>query len=791
MFIRSLRNRIAVFFSLLFAVVLGTAFVVTTTVGTRIAHLQNIDDLKTGQRVYDHYVKDHRDQLIQSANLLTGDFGFRSAVTSNDMPTIVSVLENHRQRIGADLMMLFSLDGTPETDNYGQRMSQVPPEMQQLFNEAQLRGSSAELVLIDNVAYNIVVVPVRAPEPVAWIALGFVINDAFAQSLGSLMSLEISFIERKDNDHWQVLASSLHGASNSQFDNKITTKVMHDISFGGELVEIDGYDTLMVVLTNTADTTIMVALQRSVAEAIERFRPLRETLLLLAGISLLLTSIASFPIARGITRPMMSLAAVARRMQQADYSHTSNVEVEGDDEIKAFATTFNHMREAIIARESDIQRLAYQDVLTELPNRTKFHQYLDELVQKSRQKGAVFVVLMLDIDRFKEVNDTLGHESGDQLLKIAGKRLSGSLRKSDIIARLGGDEFGILLPNSSSEQGLLLIRRIQNMFNEHVTLEKQPVDVGVSIGMALFPDHGDDAHTLLRRADIAMYTAKRNRSSHAIFDPEQDAYRREHLHLLGELRHAIDVDELMLVYQPKITVADERVVGVEALTRWNHPQRGIMLPGSFIPFAEHTGAIRLVTRWVIDRTLRQCGIWQTRGIRLTVSFNVSVRDLLDHELPQVLEVGLRQYGVPAGQVYIEITEGSLMEDPVKVRAVLGKLRELGVQLAIDDYGTGYSSLAYLKDLPVSELKIDRAFIMDIAANRGDMAIVRSTIELGHNLGLSVVAEGVEDADQLAILQELGCDQAQGYYFGKPMSEDVLEQWLSERHSPDRCGTGAS
>jgi signal transduction histidine kinase len=361
MFIRSLRNRIAVFFSLLFAVVLGTAFVVTTTVGARIAHLQNIDDLKTGQRVYEHYITDHRDQLIQSASLLTGDFGFRSAVTSNDMPTIVSVLENHRQRIGADLMMLFSLDGTPETDNYGQRMSQVPPEMHQLFIEAQLRGSSAGLVLINSIAYNIVVVPVRAPEPVAWIALGFVINDAFAQSLGSLMSMEISFIERKDNDRWKVLASSQPAASNSQFDNKITAKVVHDISSGGELVEIEGYDTLMVPLANTVDTTIMVALQRSVAEAIERFRPLRETLMLLAGFSLLLTSIASFPIARGITRPMRSLAAVARRMQQADYSHTSNVEVEGDDEIKAFATTFNQMREAIIARESDIKRLAYQD----------------------------------------------------------------------------------------------------------------------------------------------------------------------------------------------------------------------------------------------------------------------------------------------------------------------------------------------------------------------------------------------------------------------------------------------
>jgi diguanylate cyclase (GGDEF)-like protein len=449
------------------------------------------------------------------------------------------------------------------------------------------------------------------------------------------------------------------------------------------------------------------------------------------------------------------------------------------------------MREAIINRESDIQRLAYQDVLTELPNRTKFQQYLDELVQESRHKGYVFVVLMLDFDRFKEVNDTLGHESGDQILKIAGHRLSGLLRKSDIIARLGGDEFGILLPNSSSEQGLLLIGHIQDMFKEHVTLEQQPVDVGVSIGMALFPDHGDDANTLLRRADIAMYTAKRARSGHAIFDPEQDAYRREHLHLLGELRHAIEVDELMLVYQPKINVTDDRVVGVEALTRWNHPQRGIMLPCNFIPFAEHTGAIRLVTRWVIDKALRQCGMWQTSGIRLTVSFNVSVRDLLDNELPKILEVGLRQYGVPAGQVYLEITEGSLMEDPVKVRAVLDNLRKLGVQLAIDDYGTGYSSLAYLKDLPVSELKIDRAFITNIVTNPGDIAIVRSTIELGHNLGLSVVAEGVDDADQLAILQELGCDKAQGYYFGKPMSADVLEQWLSERHNPDRCGTESS
>jgi EAL domain-containing protein (putative c-di-GMP-specific phosphodiesterase class I) len=326
---------------------------------------------------------------------------------------------------------------------------------------------------------------------------------------------------------------------------------------------------------------------------------------------------------------------------------------------------------------------------------------------------------------------------------------------------------------------VVVANKIHKALEEPFVIEGHTMDMAASIGIARFPTHGEDSSALLRAADVAMYEAKRTKARFAIYDPSHDVRRQEFLTLLGELRRAVEAGELVLHYQPKMNLVEGRVTSVEALVRWRHPTRGFVQPADFIPFAEQTGYISAITRWVLERSIEQCGVWERTGLRIRMCVNVSARDLQSgDELVSQVSAGLAAAELPAGMLCLEITESALMEDPLSAQSTLRKLRELGVTTSIDDYGTGYSSLAYIKQLAVNELKIDRAFVGGMEADRRNAAIVRSTIELGHNLGLTVVAEGVETEHELAELRRFGCDEAQGYFFARPMAAPALERWLS-------------
>ena len=356
------------------------------------------------------------------------------------------------------------------------------------------------------------------------------------------------------------------------------------------------------------------------------------------------------------------------------------------------------------------------------------------------------------------------------------------MSSSECVARLGGDEFAILL--QSQDRGVAeLAREIIATLEKPILYKDQPLDVGTSIGIAHYPEHGSDAQTLVRNADIAMYVAKRNKTGFAIYDPNYDTSQQEHLSLLGELRRAVERDELRLYYQPKVSLSSENVSAVEALLRWQHPQRGVVSPGLFIPFAEHTGYIKVLTRWVLREAIRQCGAWIKQGLRLQVSVNISARDLMNRELPDMISGMLAEHGVPASHLCLEITESGFMDDPAHAQKVLERLSALGLKLSIDDYGTGYSSLSYIMKLPVQELKIDQSFIRHMVGDDDISTIVRSTIELGHNLGLKVVAEGVEDAAEWKMLQTLGCDDAQGFFMSPPLDPDSLAAWMKKHQTP--------
>ena len=508
----------------------------------------------------------------------------------------------------------------------------------------------------------------------------------------------------------------------------------------------------------------------------------KSRLQMLLASSLVIVLILGIALARELTKPLQLLVEATKMIKNGDYS--VKVPMMHRDEIGELAETIDLMREHVGEREDEILKLAYADSLTDLPNRVLFDDRLNTAVALCERREESFAVLILDMDRFKYINDVLGHESGDTVLKVVAARLQVTLRQSDTVARLGGDEFALLLHEVSDLAIMTAVNRITAVFEKPVSLNNQPVDIGCSIGIACYPQHGKDASTLLRRADMAMYSAKRSDTPYAFYDPGCEEHREEHLSLLSEIKRAIEMDELQLFYQPKVTLGDSSVLSVETLIRWQHPNRGLVPPDEFIPFAEQTGAIRLITRWVIANAAAQARSWGDQGLMIKMSLNISARDLLDSDFSAYVDKRLQESGVHPSMICMEITESALMEDPIKARRTVEELHNLGLSISIDDYGTGYSSLAYVKNLPVNELKIDREFIKNMIENEEDVAIVRSTIELGHNLGLKVVAEGIEREEEMQMLKDFGCDQAQGYLISKALTATDMEKWISNnRTSP--------
>jgi diguanylate cyclase (GGDEF)-like protein len=426
--------------------------------------------------------------------------------------------------------------------------------------------------------------------------------------------------------------------------------------------------------------------------------------------------------------------------------------------------------------------LAEHDALTGLPNRTLFQRRAAAAIDAARRDGGTAAVVLADVDRFKEVNDTLGHHNGDALLRELGSRLAGGVRPGDTVARLGGDEFGLVLPGIGSDEIQPLLDRLRAVLEAEATVGTLPLSPEASFGYALAPADGTDVDTLLRRADMAMYLAKGTRSGTARYDRERDHYDAAQLALVAELRRAIETDELVLYYQPKAELRTGRVCAVEALIRWQHPARGMVPPDAFLPVAEQTGLIDALTGWVLAAALTQIVAWGPAFEGLSMSVNVSARNLARLDFADTVLAALSTAGVPASCLVVEITETALMTDPEVAADVLARLSVAGVRISVDDFGQGQTSLGYLSTLPLHELKIDKSFVSDLPDNLGHAAIVRSVVDLGHNLGLQVVAEGVETHETVALLTATGCDVAQGYLLARPMPAADLEPWLDSHRA---------
>ena len=430
-------------------------------------------------------------------------------------------------------------------------------------------------------------------------------------------------------------------------------------------------------------------------------------------------------------------------------------------------------------RENEYQ--AYHDHLTGLPNRLLFRERLGEAIDAAASDGRRIAVMLMDLDHFKEINDSLGHHVGDQLLAAVGPRLANTLREDDLMARLGGDEFGVLVPDvPDDETAISIARRLIEGLHHPVTVEELDLDVSASIGIAFYPDHATDADSLLQHADVAMYESKEAGTPFEIYDERVDTHKPELVMLVSQVRPGIDQGQFRMYYQPKIRLSDGRVAGAEALIRWHHPALGRLAPGDFLPLIEKTVLLEPLTHWALNDVLRTWRQWSEDGIRIPVAVNVSPRTLLDADLPDVVGQLLDRWGVPPRFLRLELTENFLVADSGRSDAVLHGLSRVGVGLSIDDFGTGFSSLSYLKRLPIEEIKVDRSFVSHMLERVEDFTIVRATVELGRNLGLRVVAEGVQDRDTFDRLGDFGCDEAQGFYLSRPLEPEDFWEWLSTR-----------
>ncbi|WP_439440986.1 putative bifunctional diguanylate cyclase/phosphodiesterase [Roseateles sp. DB2] len=717
-----------------------------------------------------------------AAELLAADYGFRQALGSSqasaeqaDIETLRDALNNNGERVSAALVAYADVTGRLVAATRDQAELYLP-----LLKRQNPDPEQATLVLVDREIMQVVTVPVRAPMTIGHVLMGFRLDEVPLLDLKRLINVDAMFVTG-EHGRWQesvsVVEDSERGPAFSNAMAELSPGQSVQREWGGQHWRVRLLPLPQELAGNRQIGAVMWA---SFDEAVAPYRQLQWSLLALTAAGIAAFAMGSVFTARRISRPIASLTQCAQRLGAGDYDTPV---ASGSDlgEVAELARSFEAMRLGIREREEQVHRLAYWDPLTGLPNREQFSQRLQERLQASEAPCAV---LMLDLDRFKHVNDVLGHRLGDQLLCGVADRLSELCRGSQsLLARLGGDEFALLLEGADEEAALAMADRIQRDFEQSLHIEDQTVDLGAGIGIVLYPRQARDASSLLSRAELAMYAAKQRQSGSQLYSPSLDAGSQESLSLLGELRRAVEGGQLRLFLQPKVDLRSGQVISAEALVRWEHPQRGLVPPMQFIPFAEQTGFIRQLSAWVVAASARAWRLAHERGQVLRISVNLSTRDLMDQDLPLKIRAAIEAEGAPPSALCLEITESAIMDDPARALSTLEQLSAMGFKLSIDDFGTGYSSLAYLKRLPVDELKIDKSFVMAMERDLDDAKIVRSTIELAHNLGLSVVAEGLETLQAWQILARLGCDEGQGYFISKPMPEAQFGEWLAQWTPP--------
>jgi len=773
----NLQTRLLAAFVLLM-IAMGLTSLVLVHLNTHAAVRKIVSgEVMAGARAFERLLEVDSQRLIEGTRLLAADPAFREAATTGERGSLGPVLVKHGKLIGSSVMLFVDVDrrivaGTVAGE-IGKRFSHS-----KLLDRASAAQQATALASVGGQLYQLVVVPLLAPHPVAWIAAGIRIDDRMAQEMRNLTGLEITFLSRPEEGEWQARASTLPDQARKEIARNLGANKYSATGSDGNAEFGDEMITRVINLAPRADDGAMAILQGSVPSALEPLRDMeqRQALILLIGVVAAVAVTLLF--ARGLAEPLRAMAAAARRVGAGDFSPIAILPRK--DELGELAGAFRVMQAGVAANVSRMTELAHRDQLTGLPTRVLFADRLDQAIAAGSRAGTPVGVLILNLDHLGRVNDALGHPIGDMLLREVAARLRSVVRRGgDSVARIGGDEFAILMAGSRISDAQRVAEAVVRALEVRMTLDGHVVDVRASIGIAVCPDHGHDPGKLLRRADIAMRAAKRDQLTIVMWDDRYEENGEKRLALMSDLRKAVDNDELALIYQPRVALGDSGEHFVEALVRWQHPTRGLVPPSDFIPLAEQTGYIRTITQWVLSRAIAQCAEWRGRGLPMNVSVNISACDLANSDLPARLGQMFEKEGCSAGWITLEVTENTVVGESGHALKSLERLHELGCKLALDDFGASYSSLAYLRRLPLDELKIDKSFTMGMVADASDALIVRSTIQLAHKLGLAVVAIGVEDEATLNQLRELGCDAVQGFLVSRPLSAEDVPNWVKE------------
>lgn len=777
---KSLKSQIAfIFLTLILAIQIITFVAIKLSIDKN-ARLSVSQQLEVGERIFTNLLHHNRDSLQVGARILAADFGFKAAIASNDTETIASAILNHQSRIGADIGILSSSFHDKLIISEELPHDDLSAQVKQVISNAENNPKKNDFIILNNQPYQLVAVPVKAPLTVGWIVMGFKINNDLALTLNKLSNLDVTFISKSDSGKWYSTASTMSAVKSAQIlkfsSAKLTAGVTKtEMEVGG----ID-YGTRFVSVFNTKGQELIAVLQRSIDEATAPYQILMLNILILSILGTLMFIIGILYVSRMVTQPITELAETAKKLEEGDYS--IHLENHREDELGKLSSAFDSMTTAIADREQSILKLAYWDEMTGLPNRSLFMRQLTDAVQLSHVTQEPLSVVVMNLDRFKQINNILGHEFGNKLLHdVALKLTEGLSRESDTVYRFSGDEYALLLPDTDAHAAMNVAKSICKILEKPIQIDEQYVDTSASIGIASFPEHAHEVNQILSYAENAMHISKLKKSGPVIFRPEFDMSSNVNLTLASELKFAIDNNQLRVFIQPKINIKTRQVSSAEALIRWIHPNRGMIFPDQFIPFAEQSGLIRDISLWMIAEAAKTQATWLMNNVDIPIAVNISARDLIDSDLPNKITAILNTHQVKNNAITLEVTESSIMDDPQRSKLILLSLANIGIKLSIDDFGTGYSSLAYLKELPVSELKIDKSFVMHMQQNENDRIIVNSTIELAHNMGLKVVAEGIENIDTWVLLNDMGCDYGQGYYITKPMPVSDFDSWLMTWH----------
>lgn len=756
--LNSFRARlILVFFIVLTLVQFATAFSVLTAT-EKDNFLQQQKSLDIGANVFLEVLSNRGIQLSQSLSVLSADFGFKRAIATGEQETIESVLSNHGSRIGADAAVLLSPKGELLTSSLP---GLTQDDIQSLFNMTTSNHNALAILNFDHASYQFVLQPVKAPTLIAWVGMGFLLDEKVAQQAKAITGIDVSFVNQATGR--TEIASTL---SDDEKRSVVEQASLFPslLKMPSENIPVDYLSMALKLYDHNGSQ--LALLHQSNLKWQQSYQHLRNNMLLIFALTLALAIVIAIWLSGSLTEPVHQLVTYARKIGQGKQPGS----IQGAPaELRVLAKSLSLMRDDIEAREKDLVYQSRHDSLTGLLNRFAAKQHLADL--KHELSGAM---VLLDIKHFRHINDIIGFANADTLLVLFARRLEQLAPTPDLLARLDGDSFLLLYSQGIRPEHLL---KSLDMLESPFPIQGSNISLTVRAGLLEIDGNGADIDVLVRRAEIALNQACLEEQRIVSYRQGADEKYQRELTIIRDLPIGLAQNQLYLVFQPKVDLHLNQCTGAEALIRWQHPTLGFIPPDEFIQLAENSGNIDIVSQWVLKQAIKQLVAWQQRGMLLKLAINLSAHDLVDTRLPNQIASLLKDNNLPSGALCIEVTEGAVMKDAQTVVSVLQRFRDMGVSVAIDDFGTGHSSLAYLKILPVNEVKIDRSFIKDMLTNSQDVMIVNTSIQLIHGLGFTVVAEGVEEPEGVEILRNLNCDIIQGYVFSKPLKAAEFDLWF--------------